>query len=280
MKNLKELIAELKEKNKDGLLRDPSPSYSLKLEKDINSSIKEVVRSLYRGDFDFFSVRFRKAFKKIKKEIPKRNVGIASYKLKDLNPKFEKAYKVASLNSLRLIKTQNEETMVKLRRRFADWMSVQNSGGKNIKLEEKDILPDSKHMRFILRDQTNKLSANIDNIVAKEYEAIAFQWKTRNDNRVVGKPGGKYPDTNKQDKTHGNHWDRRDKFFYYAATWATKAKLLELDEFVSSNRAIPDGMPGVPIGCRCWAKNYYRLADLPAELISERGKEYLKHERI
>lgn len=260
---LQKLLNNLKEKDKDGLFAQASANYLEKQNAEINARLKEIQKANLAKHSRLFNTNFRRNFKSIvKDDIYKHNVGLSSYKMKDLSPKFEKEYRKANLLSIERIKQHNADFFIKLKLRFVNWIS-----GNKEALGDTLKMPNDKKTLFLLRDQTAKISANLDNIIATEYEAIAFQWKTRNDKRVAGKPGGLYPNADKNSPIHGDHWSRRNKWYYYKNSWAVKKGLLNLSKFAGAAEDIPDGLPATPIGCRCYAANYYELNDLPKELV-------------
>ena len=262
------LIDELNQAKQDKLLDNMSPSFFKRLQQRINKRLKTKFESILNKSTTFFSSNFRRAYLQYKQTLPYRNVGIKSYKMQDLNPRFQKEFKTRIQASLNLIKTQNEENMLRLKRRLIDWVTMSDFRDKQ-DLKEAIALPKNKRIKFILRDQENKLCGAMDDIVAENYNAICFEWKTRNDNRVVGKPSGLYPKANDNSKMHGDHWSRRGKFYYYPNIDQSIKNKLNLKNFAGSTKDLKDGMPGQPIGCRCWAKNYYDLEDLPDELLKQ-----------
>lgn len=257
---------DLQEYKKDGLLDNPSPTFMQKLQARIASTLKEAISRTNRRQSTLFSTGFRKSFLSAKKDLPERHFGIRAYKLKELDKQFYKAYTVRMQSSLSLIKSNNSILLAKLQKRFIDWTTMADYRTKEDLLEATK-LPDDKHTKFIVRDQSNKMTATIDDIIAEKYQAIAFQWKTRNDNRVAGKPGGLYPSVDKNSEKHGDHWSRKDKFYYYSSIPKSVKNKLNLKKFAGSEKSLKDGMPGTPIGCRCYAKNFYYVEDLPSELV-------------
>lgn len=85
--------------------------------------------------------------------------------------------------------------------------------------------------RVIARDQTSKMNASLTEIRQTNLGIEEYIWRTAEDRRVVGTPGGKYPEGNSK---HGNHYVRNGKIF----RWDSPP---------------PDGHPGWPIQCRCVA---------------------------
>ena len=86
--------------------------------------------------------------------------------------------------------------------------------------------------KFLARDQTQKLVTGLNSIRQTEAGIETYIWHNQGDNRVVGNPGGKYP---KGNSMHLDHWQREGKVF----RWDSPP---------------PDGHPGQPIGCRCFAE--------------------------
>ncbi|HBG77263.1 MAG TPA: hypothetical protein DDW84_00225 [Phycisphaerales bacterium] len=81
--------------------------------------------------------------------------------------------------------------------------------------------------KFIARDQTSKANAAITEFQQTEAGIPAYEWRSSQDNRVVGKPGGKWP---KASNIHGDHYHRDGKVFL----WSKPPK---------------DGHPGQAINC-------------------------------
>lgn len=84
--------------------------------------------------------------------------------------------------------------------------------------------------RIIARDQTSKINTAINQARQQEVGIEEYIWRTRKDARVVGKPGGLYPNGN---RTHGNHWEREGQVYRW-------------------DQPPVDGHPGYAINCRCF----------------------------
>lgn len=84
---------------------------------------------------------------------------------------------------------------------------------------------------LIARDQTAKLNSVLAEARQTDAGITHYIWRTAGDRRVVGKPGGLYPEPTEK---HGNHYQRDGKMF----AW---------------NKPPPDGHAGIPINCRCIA---------------------------
>lgn len=272
LNEIEQLREDLKENERLGLFNNPSVAFLEKIKSLIAAKVSSYMNKEFEKYSLFFQTNFRRNFLNARNNsIFKTNVGLKSFRLKDLNPEFEKAYKAANFLSLSLIKTQNDENMRKLQNRFLDWVTLKSmNDNKSDLLEITKIPKNNKRVLFILKDQTNKIASNLDNIIADKYDAICFQWKTRNNDRVVGKPGGLYPKATNP-KMHGDHWARRDKFYYYPNNEYVKKGYIKTSKFAGSVNDFEDGRPGIPIGCRCYSVNYYELIDLPRELLTEKG---------
>lgn len=92
----------------------------------------------------------------------------------------------------------------------------------------------------LARDQTSKINTAVTQARNEEIGLEEYIWRTTGDSRVVGTPGGLYV---KPNKLHGNHYERNGKKF----RWDSPP---------------PDGHPGWPINCRCWADPVVEIAKL------------------
>lgn len=99
-----------------------------------------------------------------------------------------------------------------------------------------------KRARTIARDQTFKLTGNLNMVRQTSIGVEEYIWRTVKDNRVAGKPGGQNPPVPNMasSKFHGNHYERNGKKF----RWDSPP---------------PDGHPGQAILCRCWAEPVINL---------------------
>ena len=216
---------------------------------------------------------------------------IQAYKITDLKPDYRKAVQNSVDNSLALIKTQNAEFMAQMQARFRNWATIPSSeirgdsaNPERMKAYLKNEvlkLPEAQkgltaHQHFIIVDQTRKLLSAMDEITAKQGQAIGFIWHNRRDGRVVGRPGGMYPEATKM---HGDHWEREGKLYLIKDSWAVSRKMLIKRGGVEYDTDLSDGKPGMPIGCRCWAEYIYAIEMIPEkyrDCITEKGMEYMK----
>lgn len=117
--------------------------------------------------------------------------------------------------------------------------------------------------KVLARDQTSKMNTSMAAIRQKNLGIDMYIWKTAQDERVVGRPGGVYP---KITKLHRNHWMMQgllckwdDPTVYSddkGKTW--KKRLQEM----------PQNHPGVDIMCRCNAAPYIDIETLKVKWAS------------
>ena len=100
--------------------------------------------------------------------------------------------------------------------------------------------------KVLARDQTAKMNTSISAIRQKDIGIDMYIWRTVQDSRVVGTPGGKYP---KGTKLHKNHYVMEGKFCRWddptvysddqGKTWRKRTENM------------PHNHPGDDILCRC-----------------------------
>ena len=248
------------------------------IKKDYDKVLKSVnkeVRSKLKNEYNQF----------IKKGVFRTAPSLQKYKIEDLKPDFKKELESRINVSLSYIKTQDQNTIEEIKNRLMNFASIPHPN-KNLKELEydfwNDVLPEkakknyksNKWQNMIIRDQQHKLVSNMTYITAMKNDAIGFIWKNRKDIRVVGNPSGLYPSGNKM---HNNHWKREGKLYLFRDSAALKKGLIKKTKDVQYADEIEDGLPGIPINCRCTMRLIYRLYEIPAEyknIITEKGKEY------
>lgn len=99
--------------------------------------------------------------------------------------------------------------------------------------------------KFIARDQTAKLTGDLNQARQEDNGIEEYTWHNAQDRRVVGNPSGLYP---KGNRVHGNHWVREGQTF----SWTKPPE---------------DGHPGHAPNCRCYAKPKLNLEKLKAQYV-------------
>ena len=248
------------------------------IKKDYDKVLKSVnkeVRSKLKNEYNQF----------IKKGVFRAAPTLQKYKIEDLKPDFKKELESRINVSLSYIKTQDQNTIEEIKNRLMNFASIPHPNKDLKELEYdfwNDVIPEkakknyksNKWQNMIIRDQQHKLTSNMTYITAMKNNAIGFIWKNRKDIRVVGNPSGLYPSGNKM---HNDHWKREGKLYLFRDSEALKKGLIKKTKDVQYADEIEDGLPGIPINCRCTMRLIYRLYEIPAEyknIITKKGEEY------
>lgn len=181
----------------------------------------------------------------------RKGLGIDTLAIFD-DPRISEALQVGSMEMSQLIVSIPGEYLGKVARAVTD-----NYLGRSLP-EGRSLLEQIKHIggvtenraKLIARDQTSKLTGIINQTRQQGIGIDEYIWRTVKDERVVGRPGGIYPDGN---KVHGDHYHREGKKF----RWDTPP---------------PDGHPGHPIQCRCWAEpiiNPAKIAEMAKQNLMQ-----------
>lgn len=172
-------------------------------------------------------------------------LGIDMVKLIDTGS-IKEQLEIAIADNTRLIKSIPEQHFQKVSQAVLDnYRGIPfDEGNLTNRLKKIGSITDNR-AKLIARDQTKKLVSNINAIRQKEAGVQKYIWRNVGDNRVVGKPGGKYPKGNAQ---HMDHWNREGKTF----SW---------------DKPPPDGHPGDAINCRCFAEPILDLEKIESEAI-------------
>ena len=141
--------------------------------------------------------------------------------------------RLASMEAAQLIRTIPTDYIGRVSRAVYQSMRQQPFPEGRTLAEEIHLLGrvTKERAQVIARDQTSKMNTNINQIRQTALGIQEYIWRTSEDSRVVGAPGGKYPQGNAM---HGNHYVRNGKIFRW-------------------DEPPDDGHPGWPIQCRCVA---------------------------
>ena len=269
--NLNDILSEYKI---NALIKAIDKGVKKDVDKVINSVNKEV-----RGELK------KKYNQFVKHGVFQVSPNIQKYKIEDLKPDYKKELARRTQVCLSYITTQDRQTVEEIKNRVLNFATTPHIA-KDLNEFESDfwnnVLPEKtnknyksdKWQKMIIRDQQHKLVSNMTYITAMKNNAIGFIWKNRKDVRVVGNPAGMYPNGNEM---HNNHWQREGKLYLFRESKAIKQGLIKKTKDVQYADEIEDGLPGIPINCRCTMRLIYRLYEIPAEyknIITEKGKEY------
>lgn len=193
-----------------------------------------------------------------------RGMGIGRFTKANLSPRLYNELDRRILASTSLIKLNRTTAINDTLQRFIGWStSIPIGGGKvddkvEIKQGIKKALAQLNYVeRRVVIDQTSKLIANVNNIVAMDGGAIAgiwnSHWKQKNYNY------------------RHNHAERDKKIYLIRDSWADKEGLVKpvngyTDEITS---------PAEEIYCQCYYQYVFRLERLPKEMLTKKGQGYL-----
>lgn len=168
--------------------------------------------------------------------------------------------------SANLIKLDREASIQRTLSRFAGWASSVPPGGTRAvdrRAEAEAVRRGIAGLPFVERrvviDQSHKLAAALDDIIARDEGAVAAVWR-----HVRPQPGY---DPRPEHVARDGHW------FLLRDSWAHR------DGLVKPGR---DGylddvdQPGEKIFCRCWAKYVYGLDRLPPSMLTSKGRARLR----
>lgn len=125
---------------------------------------------------------------------------------------------------------------------FGDRYKIDPKTGKRIKVMSR--------AEKIARDQTGKLNSLLMQKHMQDIGADVYEWNTAMDERVRGRPGGRYP------KAKPSHWAMNGKLF----KWSNQnvyAEKSDPNTWKPRSGNMSFSIPGMEILCRCWASVYW-----------------------
>lgn len=196
--------------------------------------------------------------------------GVSRFTLQQVKPKLRAELDRRILASASLIRLNRDASIERTLQRFAGFATSIPIGGTEIakKREEKrrirrGIAGLSFEERRVVIDQGHKLAASINDIVAQDGGAIALIWHHVNE----GPPAY---------DARPKHVARDGHIFVLRGNWAMKDGLMKL-----AGRQYYDQVTAVaqePF-CRCTAEFLFSLSDLPADMLTQKGKRSLEDVR-
>lgn len=203
-----------------------------------------------------------------------RHKGLSRFTLNYMEPKLRSELDRRILASADLIKLNRTAAINKTVQRFSGWATsipVQDYVGGGLSASSRSgIVANAQHIqksaeqvdyeaRRVMIDQSHKLIANIDNIIATGNNAIAAEWHSH-----WRQPGYDYREDHKE----------RDKLFYLIrGNWAQKNGYVKagpagyLDEITQ---------PGEEVFCRCYVTYLYNLRSIPEDMLTQKGRKFLE----
>jgi hypothetical protein len=197
--------------------------------------------------------------------VMKRNPGVSRFTIEWLKPKLRNELDRRILTSANLIKLNREQAVAKTLQRFSGWATSIPAGGSRVveKNETKENIQKSlKSLPFeerrVIIDQGHKLSAAINDIIAKDNGAIAAEWHSN------------WRQSNYNYRE--DHRERDQKVYAIRDNWALKSGLMKKGPNGYTDEITE---PGEEVYCRCYYRYIYGLRDLPDEMITKAGKDQL-----
>lgn len=230
-------------------------------------------------DDDYMSMvsdRLRKAYdlQVSKAGALERHKGLSRFTLNYMEPKLRSELDRRILASADLIKLNRTAAINKTVQRFSGWatsipvqdyvgggLSPSSRSGVNYNCDhiQKSAQQVDYEARRVMIDQSHKLIANIDNIIATSNNAIAAEWHSH-----WRQAGYDYREDHKE----------RDKLVYLIpGNWAQKNGYVKagpagyLDEITQ---------PGEEVFCRCYVTYLYNLRSIPEDMLTQKGRKFLE----
>jgi len=192
----------------------------------------------------------------------KRHKGINKSTLDKYALAFKKELDRRILASQNIIQLHRETAINDTLRNFQGWATSIPPGGSQAvdKIEERTRIKKALVslpilVSNVIHDQEHKLSTVIHELIAEKGGAIAMVWHS-----MWRLPGYNYrPD----------HKEKDEQVYLLKDSWA-RAKGLVAGEYYEDDVAV-----GVLPNCKCFAEWIYDVTDLPTELLTSKGQEWI-----
>lgn len=203
-----------------------------------------------------------------------RHKGLSRFTLNYMEPKLRSELDRRILASADLIKLNRTAAINKTVQRFSGWatsipvqdyvgggLSPSSRSGVNYNCDhiQKSAQQVDYEARRVMIDQSHKLIANIDNIIATSNNAIAAEWHSH-----WRQAGYDYRE---------DHKDRDKLVYLIRGNWAQKNGYV---------KAGPAGyldaitQPGEEVFCRCYVTYLYNLRSIPEDMLTQKGRKFLE----
>lgn len=210
----------------------------------LNKKYNDLISYFENMSREFTKKMFKDAKRKFIKQFEK---SVGADILKSLGERgLKEAFEAEVQNNVALIKSIPEKYFSKIQE-----MVVRNTLGQEkfegglVKSIQDLTHVTRKKAKLIARDQSAKAVSTFTQMRYENLGCKKYIWRNAQDKRVAGNPSGLYPDPDPKSKYHGNHWDREGKVYYW-------------------DNPPPDGNPGMPINCRCYAEPIF---DIEEEIV-------------
>jgi hypothetical protein len=201
-----------------------------------------------------------------KGRVLKLHQGLSRFTLDQLAPRLHHELDRRILASANLIKLNRARMMEETVQRFAGWStSIPPGGTRAIKL--KDVTPNLLkpfnklpfEERRVHIDQGHKLISDINDIIASDKGAIAQVWHSH-----WRRPGYNY---------RVDHKERDGLVYLIRGSWAHQEGLVKAGQAGYSDQVTK---PAEEVFCSCYVSYIYNLRDLPADMLTAKGRAKLQ----
>jgi len=191
--------------------------------------------------------------------------GVARYTVDRLKPNMRAELDRRIMASANLIKLNRQAAIEKTMQRFSGWATSIPAGGSDAvdKAETKANIRKAMGQlpfeeRRVIIDQSHKFVASLNEIVAKNGNALAVEWHSH-----WRQAGYNY---------RKDHKERDGKIYAMRGNWALEQGLMKKGPagYYDEITAV-----GEEVFCRCSARYLYALRDLPDDMITQKGKDAL-----
>ncbi len=203
-------------------------------------------------------------------KLMKRNKGVSEFTLDMVKPKLRAELDRRILASANLIKLNREASIARTLQRFSGWATSIPIGGTDV-VKRKEVkqkvrrgiagLPFEE--RRVVIDQSFKLIAAVNEIVATDGGAIAGRWSH-------------VPEGPPEYDARPVHEKRNGKIFLIRNSWAHKQGLVKP---LSVGFTDEVEMVGELPYCRCSYQYLYSPSELPPAMLTDKGKAKLREAR-
>jgi hypothetical protein len=195
----------------------------------------------------------------------KANPGIERFSIERVKPKLRSELDRRIAASADLIKLNRNQAIEKTLQRFSGWATSIPPGGSNsvAKVEEskkirKSLSGLSFEERRVAIDQGHKLVATINELVAIDSGALAAVWHSH-----WRQPGYNY---------RKDHKERDGRVYLIRGNWAQEKGLIKVGPAGYYDQITK---PAEEVYCRCSAEYIHNLRDIPKDMLTIKGKEFL-----
>ena len=202
--------------------------------------------------------------------IKRHHPDIPRFTVERIKPQLRAELTKRILANADLIRLNREQAVEKTLQRFSGWATSIPEGGSLVvdKTEVKAIVAKSLRQvkyeeRRCIIDQGHKLVSSINDVIAKEGGALAGKWRD-------------HGSVDKSYNARHDHLARDGKFYAVRGNWAIEKGLMNKGEGYTDEQT----QPGEEVFCRCYYVWTYNLRDIPADLLTEKGRKALEAVRI